>query len=168
MSKQKLIKKIGYVVIPGVLALLGGQALAATANSSAAATIVTPIAITNTQGLSFGDVFAGTAVSTIVLDNAGGRAVGIGDAALGATAGSAAAFDVTGEVSAAYSINLPVAAVTLTSGSDTMTVNSFTTDGTGVLSAGGAETINVGATLNVAASQPSGSYAGTFTVEAIY
>lgn len=165
---SKAVKKIGYTLFSGVMALVAVNSYAATANSTATVNIVTPIAITNTQGLSFGDVLAGTSASSIVLSTAGNRTVGSGDASLGATAGSAAAFDVTGQASTAYTVNLPATAVTLTSGANSMTVGTFTGNGTGVLSAGGSETINVGATLNVGASQAAGVYNGTFVVEAIY
>lgn len=164
----KNTRKIGCTVLAACIATYSIQAIAATANSSATATIVTPIAITNTTGLSFGDVVSGTAASTIVMTAANARSVGSGDAILGAANGNAASFDVTGEPSTAYTINLPASPVTLTSGGNTMTVDTFTTDGSGVLSAGGAETINVGATLNLSASQPTGTYTGTFTVETIY
>jgi len=41
-----------------------------------------------------------------------------------------------------------------------MTVNAFTSNpsGTGTLSSGGTQTLNVGATLNVAAAQTAGTY----------
>ena len=50
-----------------------------------------------------------------------------------------------------------------------MTVNYFTSNpsGTGTLT-GGAETINVGATLNVGAAQVQAAYTGTYTVTVDY
>ena len=59
--------------------------------------------------------------------------------------------------------------MTLTSGGDTVTVDTFTDDtaGTGTL-AGGSDSFNVGATLNLGANQPAGNYTGTYTVTVEY
>ncbi len=69
-----------------------------------------------------------------------------------------------------YSITLPSSA-TLTSGGNTMTVDTFTHD-EGALpklpSGTGSETFNVGATLNVGAVQAGGTYSGTFAVTVSY
>ncbi|HBC79095.1 MAG TPA: hypothetical protein DCZ51_10735, partial [Bacteroidales bacterium] len=69
-------------------------------------------------------------------------------------------------------ITLPAAATTITSGANTMTVDTWTSSpsGTGTLSAGGSQALTVGATLNVGASQPAGTYvSGTpFTVTVNY
>jgi len=66
---------------------------------------------------------------------------------------------------------LPPAATTVTSGSDNMTVDAFTSnpDGTGTLT-GGTQTLKVGATLNVGANQAAGTYtsATPFTVTVNY
>jgi len=60
--------------------------------------------------------------------------------------------------SSTYSITLPTT-YTITSGANNMTVTTFTStpSGTGTLS-GGTQTVNVGATLSVAASQAAGTY----------
>jgi hypothetical protein len=78
----------------------------------------------------------------------------------------AAAFTVTGDADALYDITLP-GSTTLTSGADSMSVDAFTHDATGVL-VGGTETFSVGATLHVSSSQPSGEYAGSFSVVVTY
>jgi hypothetical protein len=77
-------------------------------------------------------------------------------------------FTVTGAAGIGFSITLPATA-TITSGVNTMTVNAFTStpSGTGTLVAGTA-TVNVGATLNVAANQVAGSYTGTYPVTVNY
>ena len=75
---------------------------------------------------------------------------------------------MTGEGANTYSITLPSSA-TLTSGGDTMTIDTFNHDagGTPTLS-GGSDTFNVGATLNVGATQAGGTYSGTFSVTVNY
>jgi len=71
---------------------------------------------------------------------------------------TAASFTVTGQGAYTYAITLP-ATVTLTSGVNTMTATTFTStpSATGALTAG-TQTLNVGATLNVAAAQAAGTY----------
>jgi hypothetical protein len=74
---------------------------------------------------------------------------------------AAASFDVTGSDGYTYTITLPSTDYTITraSGTETMIINTFTSDpsGTGTLT-GGSETVNVGATLNVNAGQVGGTY----------
>ena len=81
---------------------------------------------------------------------------------------AASSFDVTGEPGQVYSITLPSSA-TLTSGANTMTVDTFTHDSGATPSlVAGSDTFNVGATLNVGAAQAAGSYSGTFAVTVNY
>ena len=144
------------------------------ATAIATATIVTPIAITKTADMNFGNVAVSTTAGTVVLTPASSRTA-TGGVTLPATAGTvaAASFDVTGIGSYTYSITLPSTALVLTrnSGSETMNVNTFTSTpaGTGTLSSG-AQTVTVGATLNVAGSQVAGVYVSgsTFTVTVNY
>jgi len=146
----------------------------AQATATATATIVTPIAIANTVDMNFGNVAAGAALGTVVLTPAGARSV-TGGVTLPAIAGTvtAASFDVTGQANFTYAITLPAAATTIDDGGgNTMTVTTFTSNpnSTGTLSAGGAETLTVGATLNVGATQVAGTYvsATPFTVTVNY
>ena len=165
MITLKTARRISHVVLPCAVALFGAQSHAATANSNASVNILTPIAIANAQALTFGDVFPDTAAGSIVLDTAGTRTPT--NVTLGATAGAAAAFNVTGEASTAFTINLPASTILTGPGTD-MTVDSFTDDAGAALDGTGNASFNVGATLNVGASQTAGAYSGTFTVEAIY
>jgi len=143
------------------------------ATATASATIVTPIAIANATDMDFGNVAVSATPGTVVLDPAGARTV-TGGVTLPAAAGTvtAASFDVTGQASFTYSITLPAAATTITSGGNTMTVDTWisTPTPTGTLDGAGTQTLAVGATLNVAAGQASGTYiSGTpFTVTVNY
>jgi len=165
-------KNFALAAFVAVTALYSVQGSAATATATASATISdAPIAITNTQPLSFGEISAGDQASTITLAADGTRTLASGNAVLGATAGSAATFDVTGESNKAFTINLPTTPVTLSDGgTNTMTVSNFVSDAgaTPALDASGAATFNVGAELAVAANQAAGSYSGSFTVEVVY
>jgi hypothetical protein len=130
------------------------------ATATAAATIITPISITKTGDMNFGNVAVNAAGGTVVLLPAGTRSATLG-VTLPAAAGtvSAATFDVAGSGTSTYSIAIAPASILITSGGNSMSVGTFTStpSGTGALTAG-AQTINVGATLNVGGSQPSGSY----------
>lgn len=142
----------------------------ATANASA--TIVTPIAISTTTDMNFGNLAVSASAGTVVISPAGARSV-TGGVTLPANAGtvSAATFEVTGTPDYTYIITLPAAATTISNGTETMTVDTWISNpsGTGTLT-GGSETLQVGATLNVGASQASGTYtSGTpFTVTVNY
>jgi len=143
------------------------------ATATASATIVTPIAIAKTVDMDFGNVAVSATPGTVVLTPAGARSV-TGGVSLPATTGTvtAASFDITGEANFTYSITLPAAATTITSGANTMDVDTWTSTPTptGTLDGTGAQTLTVGATLNVAAGQPAGTYvSGTpFTVTVNY
>lgn len=138
--------------------------------------VVTPacwaatIVIVNTQALAFGSFAAGSGGSVTV--SAGGmRSAGGGVALLSAGAGTAAQFAVSGDANLTYAISLPGnGVVSLTSGSNSMTLNNFTSSPnlTGALSVGGSQTLAVGATLSVGSNQASGSYSGTFDVTVNY
>jgi hypothetical protein len=162
--KYKIMKKIILIFLATILvAGLSNKAMAqATASATATATIVTPIAITKTVDMNFGNVAVTGTAGTVVLTPAGTRSV-TGGVTLPATAGTvaAASFNVTGQGVYTYAITLPSTDYTITraSGSETMTVNTFTStpSGTGALTAG-AQTLTVGATLNVGVAQVAGVY----------
>lgn len=166
--------KSKMTAIAGMLVAFSMNAFAqSSADATATATIITPISISKTVDLNFGNVAVGASTGTVVLTPAGDRSA-TGGVSLPATGGSisAASFSVAGEGTYTYSITLP-GSVTITrnSGSETMTVNTFTStpSTTGALTAG-AQTLTVGATLNVGASQVPGTYvSGTaFTVTVNY
>ena len=144
------------VLVAGLTATANAQV---TGTATGSATIITPIAITNAGNMNFGNIAVSASAGTVVLSPASVRSI-TGGVTLPAVTGTvtAAAFTVTGLGSSTYSIQLP-ASYTITSGGNSMTVNAFTStpSGTGTLS-GGTQTIQVGATLNVAASQAAGSY----------
>lgn len=143
----------------------------ASATADASATIVTPISISKTADMNFGNVATNGAVGTVVLAPAGTR-TSTGGVTLPATVGTvtAASFTVSGSGAYTYAITLP-SSVVITSGSDNMTVNTFTSTPatTGALTSG-TQVIKVGATLNLVASQAVGSYtsATPFTVTVNY
>lgn len=143
----------------------------ASATADASATIVTPISIVKNTDMDFGNVATNGAVGTVVLTPGGARSF-TGGVTLPASMGTvtAASFTVSGSGAYTYAITLP-SSVTITSGSDNMTVNTFTsTPATAGALTGGEQIITVGATLNLVASQAEGSYtsATPFTVTVNY
>jgi hypothetical protein len=144
---------------------------AASINADANARVIAALIINQTNGINFGDVVAGTAASTIQLDTLGSPSVTLGDAQLAGGTVQAGAYTLTGEASKSYSISLPGLPVNITSGGgDTMTVSAFNHDAGGApaLDGTGAGGFNVGATLNMSANQPAGTYTGTWPLTVDY
>ena len=143
------------------------------ATATATGTIIAPIAIAKNVDMNFGNIVSGAALGTVVLTPAGVRSK-TGGAFLPSTLPgtvTAASFTVTGATGYTYAITLPAAVTTVTSGANTMTVDTWTSTptGTGTL-AGGTQTLTVGGTLHVGANQVAGTYvSGTaFTVTVAY
>jgi Domain of unknown function (DUF4402) len=154
-----------------VAAMLASVPLSADQNSaagtaSASANVTSGVTLSKTTDLDFGDVISGAAAGTVVVDTTGARTSG-GSASLGSGATVAAAsFDVNkaGAGNPHFSVSLPVS-TTITSGANTMTVDTFVHNATAVPPYEKVPfTLNVGATLHVGANQPSGTYSGTFLV----
>jgi Domain of unknown function (DUF4402) len=164
-------KSISFAIL--MFALTAATFAQVSATATASATIVGPIGITNTANMNFGNVAVSTVAGTVVLTPAGVRST-TGGCTLPAITGTVAAgaFNVTGAANYTYAITLPAAATTITSGGNTMTVDTWTStpSGTGTIGAGGSQALTVGATLNVAGSQAAGTYvSGTpFTVTVNY
>jgi hypothetical protein len=169
---MKQITRIFALLVIG-LAFTASSFAQVTATANASATIVSPIAIVKTLDMNFGNVAASAALGTVVLTPASTRSA-TGGVTLPATAGTvtAASFTVTGTAGYTYAITLPVAALTITSGGPSMTVDTWTSTPTptGTL-VGGTSTLTVGATLHVGANQAAGVYgilAETFSVTVNY
>jgi hypothetical protein len=164
--------KLAFAAI-ALIAFSSSSFAQASATATATATIVTPISITKTVDMNFGNVAVQTGTGgTVVMTPAGVRAA-FGGVTLPAVVGTvtAASFTVNGQGTYTYAITLPATATTLTNGSNNMTADTFTStpSATGALTAG-TQTLTVGATLNVAAAQAAGVYvSGTpFTVTVNY
>jgi hypothetical protein len=165
----------------GALSALSGIASTANAQNSASATatgtatIVQAIAVSKTADLGFGTIVKPTTgTSTISVSATGNtRTVSGGNATFANGNGvSSAAFTVTGEGGAAFSINVP-ASFNMTAGTNTLVVTtSNPTGGTGTLggSAGsaGSLVLGVGGSFPLATNTASGAYSGTFQVTVAY
>ena len=172
--KRFCLTALAIIVGVGIIAAgsANAQQASVTTAANANAAVIADITLTKTADMNFGDVIAGATLGTVVLTAAASPARSVtGGTELGnSTSVSSATFTVGGEGSSTYSITLPSSDVTITSGENNMTVNTFTSSpsSTGTLS-GGTQTLYVGATLNVGASQASGSdYTGSFNVTVAY
>ncbi|MBU5635372.1 DUF4402 domain-containing protein [Geomonas sp. Red69] len=150
-----------------------GVSQAATATAGTSATVVLPVTITKTADLQFGKFMSGASVGTVVVDTANAQSVtgGVTTTAAFSTTAAAAAFTISGEPTSTYAITFP-AQTDLTGPGTPMTIGSFTTaitsGGTLGTFVGGNETLKLGATLTVGASQASGTYNGTVDVAVNY
>jgi len=169
MKKLIALSAIFFAVV--LTSNVFAQATSSTASATASAKIMIPIAIAKNIDLSFGNIASSTSTGTVVIapDASGTRTYtgGVTPSVIGAY--TSAKYTVTGEGSSTYTIALP-SSITINSGSNSMTVNNFTSnesDGIGTLSSG-SQIIYVGATLNVAASQATGTYSGSYDVTVAY
>ena len=130
------------------------------------------VAIHTTRNLEFGKFVAGVG-GTVSVDTSGARSRSGGVVLISSSAASAS-FTVSDALPAnagkVYTITLPDnGTATLSSGANNMTLSNFVSSpsATGMLTAGN-QILLVGATLSVGASQPPGSYSGTFVVTVEY
>lgn len=173
---KKMIKIFALAFV--MLSFAAATYAQVSATSAAEATIVTPITISNTIDMNFGNLYvSGTVAGTVILTPAGARSTtgGVGLPVVPGTV-AAAQFSVTGTNGAAFAITLPAGATTISNGAASMTVDTWTSNPTptGTLT-GGSVFVTVGATLHVAAAQATGVYnvtnaggSGEFTVTVNY
>lgn len=160
--------RIALAAIVAMASLAASSAHAAQATATASGTVVAPIAVSVNTNLAFGSFAAGTG-GTITVSTSGAR-TNSGVVLMTGGASSAARFDITGAANTTYSITHGGTAV-LTNGGDTMAMSKFSdltaansTSGNvsaGTLDGAGTQSLYVGATLTVDASQAAGTYTGT-------
>lgn len=150
------------IVLSGAAFNANAQAVA---SATATATIVTPISISKTTDLNFGNLSVSASAGGVVTLEPSAAATrtasGGGGVSLPAVTGpvAAALFEVTGQASFTYDITLPLSA-TVVNGANSMTVDNFTSSlgATGTLDGAGTQSFYVGADITVAAGQAPGTY----------
>jgi hypothetical protein len=164
--KKLIVLFTAIVLVSGFTSTVNAQVGVAD-YAKVSATIITPLTITKTVDMKFGNIAVNATAGTVVLLPAGTRSSNGGVTLTNqgvANSPTAAQFNVTGLLSGTYTITLPTTDYIITNttgtGAETMKVNAFssTPATTGALSVGGTQTIQVGATLNVGASQVAGVY----------
>ena len=120
--------------------------------------------------LDFGQIAPGASAATIVVAPDGTMTGGCPAAVICAGSTNAPSFDVVGNPNALVYVTFTNASETLSNGTDSMTVDTFTTDGGGQLTLDGSGdgSFTVGGSLAVAASQAAGVYTGTLEVNVAY
>jgi Domain of unknown function (DUF4402) len=172
--------KLASRIITGALLL---AAPAAFAQGTVAVSIYQALALTQTAGMSFGNLAAGLTAGSATIAAAAGGTVSPGGGVTVASGGSpsGATFTVSGTDTNQVNISIPIGAspVAMSGPSmGTMTAGNFTCSATGSGAPGsgngghvtlsGATAFAVGATLNIGANQTQGSYNGTFSVTVLY
>ena len=133
------------------------------ATASASANIVTPIAITKTVDMDFGNIAVNNNAGTVQLaPSESATRTPSGGVTLPTAVGNvkAAKFSVTGAANYGFSITLPTSTVVVKNGSNTMNIDTFTSSlgALSTLSGSGAADFYVGATLYVTGGQAEGAY----------
>mgnify|MGYP000017531333 CR=1 FL=1 len=180
MNKKLNLKQGAVKLALGSAFALGGfgvclHAYAATASSTATSIVMVPIAVTAGTVLDFGKFSAGASGGTIKVEP--DSTVAVTSTVLrgtGATS-TAAQFTVTGDASNTYSIAYTGDA-TLANGINTMALTKVSAltapTSTALVATGtltlGTQTIFVGGTLTVGASQVAGTYTGAVGVTVLY
>ncbi len=156
----------GAVVLASFAAATAAQAQSA--DAGAGAKIVAPLEIANVTDLYFGTIAPSTSIadSVVVLAD-GSRKCGPALTCLTADH-TAAAFAVTGEADAFYTISLPKEITIVNDNGTEMRVGDFDGSKTGGQLLSGEDSFTVGGTLNVGVRQEAGKYAGSFTVAVEY
>jgi hypothetical protein len=180
MNKHTRFTSYGCKLAVAALAFCAaGSAMAAnTATATATSVVVTPISVTKSADLSFGNIAGGASTGTVTVTPGGTRSFTGGAIAAGGTS-TAAKFDVTGSGALTYAIDMTGTAATLTAngGADSMTFAAISdtsasaktsgTVATGALTAG-AQSIFVGGSLSVGINQNAGTYTGSINVAVNY
>jgi len=163
------MKIVSYIGATALVALAAaGAAAAATADADAGAKIIAPLEISRTADLYFGTIAPSTTVGDKVAVAAdGSRQCGPALTCLTADH-TAAAFAVTGEADAFYTISLPNQINIVNAKGTAMKVSDFTGSKAKGQLLNGEDSFTVGGTLEVAARQEAGQYKGSFTVAVEY
>ena len=169
-------KILRYAAAGMAMASLGVASTANAATSDTAdvtAEILTALSVAvdpadNT--LDFGQIAPRGSAATIVVAPDGTMTGGCPTAVICAGSINAPSFDVVGNPNALVYVTFTNASETLSNGTDSMTVDTFTTDGGGQLTLDGSGdgSFTVGGSLAVAASQAAGVYTGTLEVNVAY
>jgi hypothetical protein len=147
---------------------VAGAANAATADAGAGAKIIAPLEISRTADLYFGTIAPSTTVGDKVSVAAdGSRQCGPALTCL-TSDHTAAAFAVTGEADAFYTISLPSEIKIVNGNGTAMRVADFKGSKADGQLLKGEDNFTVGGTLEVAARQEAGQYKGSFTVAVEY
>ena len=164
--KRIILVSAGIIAMfSAVTPALADNVNGASATGTAAVTILTPIAVKQTQGLDFGSITSGERGGEVVIDPSDGvRSVEGGVGAVAANIGQAGTFAVTGEPNAAISVVVDSEISGFEGGIKGATkVSTLPT----ILKGNLAE-FTVGGGLSIPGNTKAGNYSGTYTVAVNY
>jgi spore coat protein U-like protein len=161
------MKKITFILFALIAGTTFAQDADATANVDAL--IVQPIQIKVEDNMNFGSIVSDGTLGTVVLSaNSDGFADATSTASLVESTRSAALFLVKAANTYGYSIALPTS-VSLINGTKSMSLSDFNSSlGLTSVGTGSDQLLYVGGTLEVAADQAEGAYAGDVKVTVAY
>lgn len=154
--------------------VLAPAASAATAVATLELAIVEPLTLTKNADLEFGALFAGVSAGTVVINPTSGARSTTGGVTTATAGFSPARFTVTGDANQRVQINVPNGSLFINriGGGAQMRVRKFRRQmlipNAPRIGPAGTLTFNVGATLDVGASQLPGRYTGSFNVTVDY
>ncbi|RYF99317.1 MAG: DUF4402 domain-containing protein [Caulobacteraceae bacterium] len=167
--------RLKIIALAALAAAVASPALAqssATVTVNSTGRIISPMTLSKTADLAFGTIIkpnAGNGTVTIASGADTVAVTGTGTASMGTA--SRAKFTVGGEGGQTYSVTVP-ATMTMSNGSNNITVNLTPSATTGTLSGSlggnGTQTFQVGGNFSLASTQATGAYAGSFNVTTAY
>ena len=166
-----------YAAAGVAMASLGVASTATAATSDTAevtAEILTALSVAvdpTDNTLDFGQIAPGATGATIVVAPDGTMTGGCPTQVICAGSTNAPSFDIVGNPNALVYVTFTGTSSTLSNGTDSMTVDTYTTSLTGgqvTLDGSGDASFTVGGSLAVAASQAAGVYTGTLEVNVAY
>jgi hypothetical protein len=174
---KRSVMRLKFFALAAGVSSLGTPAFAQSATGTGSITVVRPLTVTRNADLRFGTVVRPTTGSgTTVIDAGGARSVTGGVVALSSgDVPQAAQFTIAGEGAQSLSVTIP-ATFSIANQTETLTVTT-SSDLTGAAAAqtlsgaigsAGSLVVNVGGSVPITSTTPTGLYTGTFTVSAAY
>jgi len=159
------------VLLSLLVAPVAASAAPATRSATGQAAILSPLSVLTRGDLDFGTLVV-TGAGTATVNPVSGSLTVSGTITAVGTSAHPATFTGTGSKNSVVHIRVPTAPITVTrvGGTQTMTVSTWTLDGSANRKVPASDLFNfsVGATLNVGAAQAPGNYVGTFNVTVQY
>jgi FtsH-binding integral membrane protein len=164
MSLSHASSKMFALTAVTLLFAAGAAHAADNATATASANIITPIAVTSSQNLVFGNLLAGTggAVTVSPLD---ARTKSGGVTLLTGTTPTAAHFHVAADTTGGATYAVAYTKTDLSGPGPALVLSAITAD---VAPTSGDADIKVGATITLASGQTAGTYSGSVTATATY
>ena len=168
---MKRVLTLAFGVAALAVAAESAYAQSASVTTTGTATVVSPLTLTKSTDLAFGNIVRPSSGSnTITIDSASGNRtlLGGGNGALASSTSTRASYSVQGEGGQSFSITIPPSlSLTRSGGTETLPVTlSASTSGalSGAVGDAGVASFGVGGSLQLDSTAVSGNYSGTFNV----